>query len=111
LPDKARTGTSAELNASASNPNLDAPTSAPTSAPTFSAARHTQPSRSSSFPGSGNTVGLAPALGQTQPWRQQMQRQFPESSIQTLIDLGATRDQAIQFLHALDGNVDVAASS
>ncbi|KAG9074099.1 DNA damage-inducible protein 1, partial [Ceratobasidium sp. 370] len=110
LPDKARTGTSAGLEASASNPDSDT-TSAPTSAPAFSVARPTQPSRSSSFPGGGNTLSLAPALGQTQPWRQQMQRQFPESSIQTLLDLGATRDQAIQFLHALGGNVDVAASS
>ncbi|KAG9076830.1 DNA damage-inducible protein 1 [Ceratobasidium sp. 370] len=116
LPDKARMDTSAELEASASNPNpnSDAPTSAPTpasasvSAP--SAARPTQPLRHSSFPGSGNTLGSAPAPGQPRPQRQQTQPQFPESSIQTLIEFGATRDQAIQLLHASNGNVDMAAS-
>ncbi|KAG8702045.1 DNA damage-inducible protein 1 [Ceratobasidium sp. 394] len=110
LPDKARMDTSAELEASGSNPNSDASSSAPTPASAPSAAHPTAPSRSSSFPGGGNTLGSAPASGQGQPRRQQAQPQFPESSIQTLVDLGATRDQAIQLLHASGGNVDIAAS-
>ncbi|KAG8747069.1 DNA damage-inducible protein 1 [Ceratobasidium sp. 414] len=110
LPDKARLDTSAELEASASNPNSDAPASAPAPAPAPAAARPTPPLRSSSFPGGGNTLGSAPASGQTQPRRQQTQPQFPESSIQTLVGLGADREQAIQLLHASRGDVEVAAS-
>lgn len=35
---------------------------------------------------------------------------FPESSIKTLMDLGATREEAVRTLQAAGGNVDYAAS-
>lgn len=68
-------------------------------------------SGASTFPGSGQTLGSAPSrassgqqASSTQPSR------HSESSIQTLMDLGATREQAISLLDAAGGNVDVAAS-
>jgi len=72
----------------------------------------------SSFPGQGNTLGTAPKTQgeRSQPQSQQPQIQqpsasrYPESNIKALMDLGATRAQAIQFLDASGGNVDMAAS-
>jgi len=72
----------------------------------------------SSFPGHGNTLGAPP---KTQAERSQSQAQqpqtqqspasrYPESSIKLLMDLGVTREVAIQSLDASGGNVDVAAS-
>lgn len=37
-------------------------------------------------------------------------RSWPEASIKALTDLGATQDQAVSFLNAAEGNVEVAAS-
>jgi len=72
----------------------------------------------SSFPGHGNTLGAPP---KTQAERSQSQAQqsqtqqspasrYPESSIKLLMDLGVTREVAMQSLDASGGNVDVAAS-
>jgi len=72
----------------------------------------------SSFPGQGNTLGVPPKAQaeRSQPLPQQPQAQqqaasrHPESKITMLMDLGATRELAIQYLDASGGNVDVAAS-
>ncbi|KAF8699416.1 hypothetical protein AX14_000972 [Amanita brunnescens Koide BX004] len=69
--------------------------------PSHSPQRRPQPS----FPGSGNTLGTAPSLRQANP-----SSRHPESAIQILMDLGATREQAINALNAANGNMDVAAS-
>ena len=57
------------------------------------------------FPGSGNTLGAAPSSREANA-----SSRHPESTIQILMDLGATREQAISTLDAANGNVDVAAS-
>ena len=78
----------------------------------------TAQNQGSSFPGQGSTLGAPPqARAQvTQPPPQQPQTQqppasgYPESSIKLLMDLGVSREVAIQSLDASGGNVDVAAS-
>jgi DNA damage-inducible protein 1 len=55
------------------------------------------------FPGSGNTLGSAPAQGVPAS-------RYPEKDIQMIMDLGVSREAAIQTLDAAGGNVDVAAS-
>jgi len=66
------------------------------------------------FPGSGQTIGSAPApaaagAGRVQP-PARAQSRHPEAAINTLMGLGATRELAIQTLDAAGGNLDVAAS-
>lgn len=61
------------------------------------------------FPGVGNTLGATPA-SHTQPATHQASK-FPESDIRTLMDLGATREDAIAALITMGGNVDLAASA
>ena len=71
------------------------------------------------FPGSGAALGMAPrsvpvagtsaSERSRQPTQPQASR-YPETSIQTLVRLGVTREQAIATLDAADGNVDMAAS-
>lgn len=76
------------------------------------------PSRppASSFPGAGSTLsspprGNIPAANSTLPPPElTRQSRWPEKDIKALIDLGVTRDVAIQTLNAANGNVDVAAS-
>lgn len=63
---------------------------------------------STSFPGGGNTLGSTPA-GTSAPTRQAPSR-FSEHDITTIMNLGATREMAIQLLEAAGGNVDAAAS-
>ena len=69
-----------------------------------------------SFPGEGRPLGTASTTpgNTTGPSSQQQQgrssSRHPESSIQTLMDLGVSREVAISTLDAADGNVDVAAS-
>jgi len=76
-------------------------------------------SQGSSFPGHGNKLGVPPKTqaerSQPQPQQPQTQQQpstsrYPESSITALMDLGATRELAIQYLDASGGNIDMAAS-
>lgn len=70
-----------------------------------------RPSSAQRFPGSGQTLGQQPSqsAGSTQGSSSSSSR-FPESSINTLIGLGVTREEAIRALEASQGNVDVAAS-
>lgn len=67
--------------------------SAPTPTPSFSSSAP-KPSSSSAPP------SATPSFSS----------KYTESSIQTLIDLGVTRDQAIGYLDMANGNVDLAAS-
>lgn len=64
------------------------------------------------FPGAGHALGTQPAgnLGRQGPPAPSNPSRYPESAIQTLIDLGVTRDVAIRTLDAAGGNVDYAAS-
>jgi DNA damage-inducible protein 1 len=91
-----------------------------------SPAARNQP-QSQGFPsGGGRTLGSAPGArapaarspAPSAPPQQQRQHQaqqqggsrWPEASIQTLMDFGATRELAISTLEAAGGNLDVAAS-
>ncbi|KAI9513366.1 hypothetical protein F5148DRAFT_296376 [Russula earlei] len=62
--------------------------------------------------GSGQTLGSSTAGLSSQPHisRSPSDSQHPESAIRTLMDLGASREQAIGSLDAAGGNVDVAAA-
>ncbi|KZV77168.1 hypothetical protein PENSPDRAFT_178117 [Peniophora sp. CONT] len=64
------------------------------------------------FPGAGNTIGAGPANTAAPPPRRGAPpaSSHPESAIQTLMNLGATREIAISTLDAAGGNLDVAAS-
>lgn len=71
------------------------------------------------FPGSGHTLGAAPApvvAGRGGPARPSSQpprpaaSSFPEDHINMLMGLGATRERAIHALEAAAGNLDIAAS-
>lgn len=68
----------------------------------------------SSFPGSGQRLGPTPPTSNTsgsQPNAgQSTSSRFPEKSIQTLMDLGVSKEEAIRLLETANGNVDVAAS-
>ena len=69
----------------------------------------------SQFPGGGHTLGAPPRstpVPAQRPQQQQQpsQRSFSERDIQTLMDLGVSREVAISTLDAAGGNVDVAAS-
>ncbi|KAF7302275.1 DNA damage-inducible v-SNARE binding protein [Mycena indigotica] len=68
------------------------------------------PSAPASFPGGGNTIGSAPRASQPSRPPAPAASRHPESSIRTLMDLGATREVAISSLDAAGGNIDVAAS-
>lgn len=108
LPEKARVFDMGESQDPGSRPSGSGPSN-PTS---------TGQNQGSSFPGQGNALGAAPG---TQPKRPQPQSQqpqaqqpppsiYPDSSIEMLMALGATREEAIRSLDASDGNVDVAGS-
>lgn len=101
LPDKARHMDQGTLEEGSSGPSASSP----------------QPSGSQQpqqFPGSGNTLGAppAPAIGRGAPaaGAATVQSRFPESDINMLMNLGASREVAISTLEAAGGNVDVAAS-
>ncbi|KZT42950.1 hypothetical protein SISSUDRAFT_798445 [Sistotremastrum suecicum HHB10207 ss-3] len=67
------------------------------------------PQGNTSFPGSGHTLGAAPSS--TPPGASRSRRpNFPENDINTLMGLGATREQAIQMLEQAGGNMDIAAA-
>ena len=107
LPEKARVPAMDQDQESGSQPSGSGPSNLPTSA---------GPNQNSSFPGQGNTLGAPPrtqaerSQPQPQPQIQQAASRYPESSIRVLMDLGVTREVAIQFLDASGGDVDVAAS-
>ncbi|TDL29358.1 hypothetical protein BD410DRAFT_736209 [Rickenella mellea] len=67
----------------------------------------------SHFPGGGNTLGSPPSgagRGAVAAQRPAPPSPYPEADIQTLINLGATRETAIRALDAVGGNVEYAAS-
>ncbi|TCD61402.1 DNA damage-inducible protein 1 [Steccherinum ochraceum] len=97
LPDKARQFESGEGDSSQAGPSGSTSASQPPNPP-------------SHFPGSGNTIGGAPANTPPTAPRPQAQPSFPEAAVTTLMGLGATRELAISSLEAAGGNVDVAAS-
>ena len=96
LPDKAR---------DSYEPGSDVPESAPVGSGPSTSQPPQRPSPPS-FPGSGNTLGSPPASRSANPGGSR----HPESSIQTLMNLGVSRDEAARLLDAADGNVDYAAA-
>lgn len=110
LPEKARV---LELD------NGQEPDSQPSGSGPSNPSTSTGQSQGSSFPGHGSKLGAVPKTQAERPQPQSQQPQsrqqpsasrYPESSIRALMDLGATRELAIQYLDASGGNVDVAAS-
>jgi len=110
LPEKARVFEVGNGQESTSQPSGSG-----SSNPTTSAGQN----QGSSFPGQGSTLGAPPRTqpetSQSLPRQPQAQQsattpRYPESSIRLLMDLGATRELAIQYLDASGGNVDMAAS-
>lgn len=110
LPDQARTDRTAELEDSNKPQSTATGSNPPTSTP--------QPE---SFPGGGNTLGQAPqgasvgsnfgaGVGAGASAAAGNRLGHPEGSIATLVELGATRDDAIRYLEMAGGNVDLAAS-
>lgn len=104
LPEKARNPELAEAQASGSGSGSASGSGAPAAEPP------------AHFPGSGQTLGAAPApvgasrgpsAAQTAP---AAQSRYPEDHISMLMGLGATREAAINSLDAAGGNIDVAAS-
>ncbi|KAL5527485.1 hypothetical protein ACEPAG_6276 [Sanghuangporus baumii] len=83
-------------------PGMATSTAGPSSGPSSANTRQQH------FPGSGQALGSSPASVRPIPGR--TASNHPESSIQTLMGLGATREDAIQALDAMGGNVDYAAS-
>lgn len=65
--------------------------------------------REQHFPGAGATLGTVPGTAAVRPQPAQGSR-YPETSLQTLMNLGATRETAMQALDAAGGNVEYAAS-
>jgi len=108
LPEKARVFEQGQGQESNSQPPGSGPSNPPAS---------TGQGQGSSFPGQGSTLGAPPqARAEVTPPQPQPQTQqppaskYPESDIKLLMDLGVTREVAMQFLDASGGNVDVAAS-
>ncbi|KAG6334101.1 hypothetical protein ID866_4993 [Astraeus odoratus] len=66
------------------------------------------------FPGSGQRLGAEPAAsnppGSHQIARPAATSAHPERSIQTIMDLGVSREEAVRLLDSAGGSVDVAAS-
>ncbi len=62
------------------------------------------------FPGTGNRLAAPPSStpSTSRPSPPNSNTSFPETAIRTLIDLGATREAAIEALRHAGGNVDVA---
>ena len=111
LPEKARVFDQGQNPESSSQPPGSGSSNLPAS---------TGQNQGSSFPGHGSTLGAPPqARAETsqpppQPQPPQIQQppasRYPESSVKLLMDLGVTREVAMQSLDASGGNVDVAAS-
>jgi len=109
LPEKARVFETGNDQESGSQPSGSGSSNPPTSA---------GQTQGSSFPGQGNTLGAPPKAQTERPQSQAQQprtqqppaSKYPESSIKLLMDLGVTREVAIQSLDVSGGNVDMAAS-
>ena len=109
LPEKARVFEQGQSQESSSQPPGSGSSNPPAS---------TTQNQGSSFPGQGTTLGAPPqARAQTtRPQPQQPQTpqppasRYPDSTIKVLMDLGATKETAIQALDATGGNIDMAAS-
>jgi DNA damage-inducible protein 1 len=102
LPDKARMDHPDEL--ADSNNEQPQPSSSQSAPPAPAPAPASNPPGGpTSFAGTGNVLG-----GRPQP-AQPGRSSHPEDKINALVALGATRAQAIQYLDAAGGNVDVAA--
>jgi len=82
--------------------------------PTLSTPAPSNPPQSNPFPGSGARLGQSstapPPARPVPPAASRNTGGFSESSIRTLMDLGASREEAIRVLEAAGGNVDYAAS-
>lgn len=111
LPDKARDMHAASQNAAEHLP--------PAGASTSTASGSTP---QASFPGAGNTLTSVPRNqpsstptssrppAPTSGGSTAGQSQWSEEHIQTLMNFGVTREEAIQTLNAANGNIEVAAS-
>jgi DNA damage-inducible protein 1 len=97
LPDKAR---------DSYEPGPDVPPAAEAVGSGSSASQSPQRPSQPSFPGSGNTLGSPPASRSAN----QGGSRYSESSIQTLMNLGVSREEAARLLDAAGGNVDYAAA-
>lgn len=102
LPEKARS-----MNAGL--PDDDAPPTSVATPPQPSASG-SGPAGATHFPGSGHALGAAPAGAVRGQPVVPTQGGHPETAINTLMGLGATRELEIQTLDAANGNVDFAAS-
>ncbi|KAF8165719.1 hypothetical protein B0H34DRAFT_250448 [Crassisporium funariophilum] len=71
---------------------------------------------SSSFPGGGRSIGAPPTAAPISQAQRPSQpaaaaaSHHPENSVRILMDLGVSREVALQTLDAAGGNIDVAAS-
>ena len=106
LPEKAR-NLEAGVDADESLPSAQ-PVSTPTGSSGLRGGSSTPQNAGSGsrFPGGGHTLGAAPTGGTAAS----TSARYPESDIQALVGLGASREQATNLLEASGGNVDVAAS-
>jgi len=106
LPEKARIlEAGVETDASLPSPQPVSTSSGSSSSPKGGSSTPQNPGSRSNFPGGGHTLGAAPAGGPASTGAR-----YPESHVETLISLGASRQQAVQLLDACGGNVDFAAS-
>lgn len=110
LPDKARIMDAVPEDPAAAPSAGSSSSSGATPAPS-------NPTPAPAFPGGGNTLGSsssgvprAAVAAQRRAPAPTAARQYPESDIETLIGLGASREMAISTLDAAGGNLDVAAS-
>lgn len=107
LPEKARIlEAGVEVDGSLSSPQAVSSSSLSSSLPRGDPSTSQNPgSTGSRFPGGGNTLGGAAAARAVGTGSR-----YPESDIQTLVGLGASKEHAIRLLEASGGNVDYAAS-
>lgn len=126
LPEKARAmenATAEDSNPQASSSTSGAGTAGPSSSPSSGASSSsTAGGGPSAFPGGGRTIGsggaappsmgagAAAGRGSTTSSGTGAASRYPESSIQKIMEFGATREVAISTLEAAGGNLDVAVS-
>jgi DNA damage-inducible protein 1 len=122
LPEKARAGYSVDEHGNPSRGLLPGSSTAGGAGGSTSAS---QSNPSPQFPGAGHTIGAPPATSTSPPPRggassgrgggagpaAHAQSRYPETSIATLMSLGASREDAIRLLDSTGGNVELAASA